>query len=83
MEIEVKFKSVAWRWALNVLLIMFLIIIAVEIILCVFIHSYYVSQAKTAAEEYASSFITPISNCLPENYETTARDYCEEFVHKD
>ena len=83
MEIEVKFKSVAWRWALNVLLIMFLIIIAVEIIFCVFIHSYYISQTKTAAEEYASSFITPISNCLPENYETTARDYCEEFAHKD
>ena len=51
MEIEVKFKSVAWRWALNVLLIMFLIIIAVEIILGVFILSYYVSQTKTAAEE--------------------------------
>ncbi len=83
MEIEIKFKSVAWRWALNVLLIMFLIIIAVEIILCVFIHSYYISQTKTAAEEYASSFITPISNCLPENYETTARDYCEEFAYKD
>ncbi len=83
MEIEVKFKSVAWRWALNVLLIMFLIIVAVEIILCVFIRSYYYSQTKAVAEEYASSFITPLSNSLPENYEATARDYCEEFLYKD
>ncbi len=83
MEIEVKFKSVAWRWALNVLLIMFLIIVAVEIILCVFIRSYYYTQTKNVADEYASSFITPISNCLPENYESTARDYCEAFAYKD
>ena len=83
MEIEVKFKSVAWRWALNVLLIMFLIIVAVEIILCVFIHSYHHSQAKLAAEEYAGAFITPLSNSLPENFESTARGYCEEFAYKD
>ncbi len=83
MDVEIKFKSVAWRWALNVLLIMFLIIIAVEIILCVFIRSYYYTQAKNVAEEYANSFVTPISYCLPENYESTARDYCEEFLYKD
>ncbi len=83
MDIEIKFKSVAWRWALNVLLIMFLIVVAVEIMVCVFIRSYYHSQAKNVAEEYASSFVTPISYCLPENYEATARDYCEEFLHKD
>lgn len=83
MEIEIKFKSVAWKWALNVFLVMFLIIFALEIIFCVFIRSYFVSEVQSKAEEYAQVFITPLSNSLPENFEATARDYCEGFEHKD
>ncbi len=83
MELEIKFKSVAWKWITNVFLVMFAIIFALEIIFCVFIRSYYVSEAQNMAEEYAQVFITPLSNTQTETFETTAREYCEGFEHKD
>lgn len=83
MEIEIKFKSVAWRWVLNVFLVMFLIIFALEILFCVFIRSYYLTEVQIKAAEYAQVFITPLKSALPENFEATARDYCEQFQHKD
>lgn len=82
MEIEIRFKSVAWRWILNVFLVMFLIILALEVVFCLFIRSYYLSNVQTVSEEYAQSFIAPLSNCRPENYQSTAKDYCENFRDK-
>jgi signal transduction histidine kinase len=83
MELELKFKSVAWKWITNVFLVMFAIIFALEIIFCVFVRSYYVSKAQNMAEEYAQVFITPLSNTQTESFETTAREYCEGFEYKD
>lgn len=83
MEMELKFKSVAWKWITNVFLVMFLIILALEIAFCVFIRSYYVSRVQQSAEEYAQVFITPLSNCKPEEYTSVAKNYCEGFEFKD
>ena len=83
MVIELKFKSVAWKWIFNVFLVMFLVIFALEIIFCVYITAALTTRVQTAAEEYAGSFITPLSNSLPENFESTARSYCEAFAEKD
>lgn len=83
MEMELKFKSVAWKWITNVFLVMVLIIIALEVAFCVFIRSYYVSRVQQSAEEYAQVFITPLSNCKPEDYRSVAKNYCEGFGFKD
>ncbi len=83
MELEIKFKSVAWRWVINVFLVMFLIIFALEIIFCVFIRSYYINEVQTRAEEYARTISIPLENCLPENLENTAREHLEQFEYKD
>ncbi len=83
MELEIKFKSVAWRWVINVFLVMFLIIFALEIIFCVFISSYYISEVQAKAEEYARTISIPLENCMPENLENVARELCEQFEYKD
>ena len=83
MEIEIKFKSVAWRWVTNVFLVMLLIILALEIVVCAGISSYYFGQAQIKASEYAEVFITPLKGVARENFETTAREYSEGYQHKD
>ncbi len=83
MELEIKFKSVAWKWITNVFLVMFAIIFALEIIACVFIRSYNLSEAQNTAQEYAMVFITPLSNTQIDSFESSAREYCEGFEHKD
>ncbi len=83
MEFEVKFKSVAWKWILNVFLVMLLVIVVLEVIACVFIRTYYISKTQAIAEEYGSSFVTPLAGCAPSEFQSTARRYCEEFRFKD
>ena len=83
MDFEVKFKSVAWKWILNVFFVLLAVIIVLEVMLCLFIRSYYTSRAQLAAEEYARVFVGPLENCSISEYQSTARQYCEEFEHKD
>lgn len=83
MQTEIKFKSVAWKWVLNVFLVIFFIIFALEIIFGAFINSYYTSEVESKAKEYAQTFITSLKVSSPENFEANARDYSEKFEHKD
>ena len=83
MEIELKFKSVAWRWVLNVFTVIFLVIFFLVLIFCVTIHSYYMSKIQTKAKEYAQTFISGLESAQTENFDSVARDYCEKFEHKD
>ncbi len=83
MEFEVKFKSVAWKWIVNVFLVMLLVITVLEVLVCVFIRSYYITKTQTISEEYGYSFVTPLANCPPAEFQSTARQYCEEFRFKD
>ena len=83
MEMKIKFKSVAWKWVLNVFLVIFFIIFALEIIFGLFIHSYYTTEIESRAKEYAQSFISPLKNAPSDSFEATARDYCERFEHKE
>ena len=83
MEFEIKFKSVAWKWIINVFLVMMLVIVVLEILSCVFIRTYFINRTQMIAEEYGQAFVTPLANCPPSEYQSTARQYCEEFEHKD
>lgn len=83
MDFEVKFKSVAWKWILNVFLVMLLVIVVLEVLFCVFIRNYYISKVQSVAEEYGYAFVTPLANASQTEFQTMARQYCEEFEHKD
>ena len=83
MELELKFKSVAWKWVVNFLLVIFLVIFVWEIIFCVFVRSYYVSEVQRFSKEYAQVVITQLDGVSAENLESKAREYCESFEHKN
>ena len=83
MEMELKFKSVAFKWFSNVFLVIFIIDFVLEIAFCIFVNSYYNNRVQRSAEELAQVFITPLEHAAPENFEAVAREYCEQFEHKD
>lgn len=83
MELEIKFKSVAWKWIINVFLVMLLVIIVLEALFCVLIHAYFINKVQLTAEEYAKSFVYTLSNVSEGEYAAFARNYCEGFEHKD
>ena len=83
MELEMKFKSVAWKWVVNFLLVVFLVVFALEVVFCVFVHSYYLSEVQRYSKEYSQSIITQLSTIPVENLEAKAREYCESFQYKD
>lgn len=83
MELEIKFKSVAWRWLLNVFLVMFMVVVVFEAVFCIFIRSYYLGKVQSQAEEYARAFLSPLSSATGDAFVSTARQYCEEFAYKD
>lgn len=83
MELEIRFKSVAWRWILNVFLVLVTVVIAVEAAFCIFIRTYYLEQVKRQAEEHAQVFITTLSGTGGDQFLNVAREYCEEFENKD
>ena len=56
MQVELKFKSIATQWILNVLLVVAIIVIIVEAVLCSFIRVVYVDRVRARANEYAQSF---------------------------
>ena len=82
MQVELKFKSIATQWILNVLLVVAVIVIMVEAVLCSFIRVVYVDRVRSRANEYAQSF-SVLSTVSPENFYSTAREYAEAFEHKD
>lgn len=83
MEMELKFKSVAFKWFSNVFLVIFIIVFVLEIAFCIFVNSYYNNRVQTGAEELAQVFITPLEHTDATNFEAVAREYCEQFEHKD
>ena len=83
MELEIKFKSVAWKWIINVFLVVLLVIIVLEALFCVLIHAYFINKVQLTAEEYAKSFVYTLSNVSEDEYVSFARNYCEGFEHKD
>lgn len=82
MQVELKFKSIATQWILNVLLVVAIIVIIVEAVLCSFIRVVYVDRVRARANEYAQSF-SVLSTVAPERFYSTAREYAEAFEHKD
>ncbi len=82
MKLDIKFRSVANQWFFNVFAVIAVVMIIVEILLCSFIHNIYIERVRTAANDYAEK-LSVLSMVSPENFYATARDYAENFEHKD
>lgn len=82
MELQIRFKSIARQWILNVLLVVALFVVLAEIILFSFIRTVYIERVRARANEYAQDF-SVLSLVPSENFYSTAREYAENFQFKD
>jgi len=82
MELQLRFKSIARQWIVNVLLVVSLFVIIAEIILFSFIRTVYVERVRAKANEYAQDF-SVLSLVPSESFYSAAREYAENFEHKD
>lgn len=82
MEMQIRFKSIAKQWIVNVLLVVFLFVVTAEIILFSFIRTVYIERVRFSANEYAQDF-SVLSLVPRENFYSTAREYAEKFEYKD
>lgn len=82
MELQIRFKSIARQWLINVLLVVALFVIVAEIILFSFIRTVYVERVRARANEYAQDF-SVLSLVPAESFYSTAREYAENFEYKD
>ncbi len=82
MKLDIKFRSVANQWFLNVFAVVAAVIVIIEIVLCSFVHSMYLERVRNAANDYAEKLLV-LSMVSHESFYATARDYAENFEHKD
>lgn len=82
MKIRIKPRGIKGRWLVNMLIVIAAILIVLEIVACVFISSVITSTAKQKAGEMCSGY-NGLATCDYANYQSLAREYVENFEHKD
>ena len=82
MQLEIKFKSIAMRWFLNIFLIVAAIVTAVVIAFALLFNSLYIERITDLASDYAYEFYALISES-ENTFSDTAIDIAGQFIHKD
>lgn len=82
MDFNLKFKSIANQWILNVFLVVTFFCIVIEAVLFSAVRLVYVELVRTRSNEIAQEF-SVLSMVSAENFYSSAREYAENFGHKD
>jgi len=82
MQLEIKFKSIAVRWFLNIFLVVALVITAAAIAFSAIFSSIYTERIQSLASDYAHEF-SALSNANPLNFNDTAINIASEFQYKN
>ena len=77
METVIKVKGITRRWSL-IIAIFALVIMAIETVFGIFMFNYYSGIQRLEANDRAR-FFAGLSFSLPENFQTAATLYIEEF----
>ena len=81
MSFELRFKSIAVRWFVNVFLIVAIAVIVAATAFAVFYSSIYVERVDSLAEDFASSF-SALSSSNADTFEDSAIMLADSFEHK-
>lgn len=82
MKFRLNPKGITKRWLFNVLIVVLAIVIAVEVLICLLVSSYYTTLVQTSANEMCTGY-NALSTCAKEDYMNMAREYIENFKYKD
>lgn len=82
MEFELKFKSIATQWFLQMFLVVAAVVIIVEVIVCSFLRAINIENVRAHAADYARQF-SVLATVDKEDFYSASFKYIEEFQHKD
>ncbi len=82
MQLEIKFKSIAMRWFLNIFLILAVIICAVAVAFSAVFSSFYSERIQELADDYSYEFYA-LSGANSLTFNDTAISIAGEFKYKD
>ena len=77
-----KVKGVTRRWLVNVMSVVVAVVVIVEIVLGVFVKTYYNETARSRANELCQGF-SLLATVSSADFSAKARQYIENFEHKD
>lgn len=81
-EYELRFKSIAFRWFVNVFLIVAAAVTVAAVVFCVILNSMYTERVKSLAADYAYDF-SSLSKATEQTFKNTAVSLSDTFLHKD
>ena len=82
MQLEIKFKSIAMRWFMNIFLIVAVIVTAVAIAFALLFNSLYIERITDLANDYAYEFYA-LESESENTFVDTAIHIAGQFIHKD
>lgn len=82
MEVEVRYKSITYRWIRSVFLPVVIIVFIIAAVACVVVRNTYLNSVQDAAEEYARSF-SQLATMDSDFFPRAAKEYCEGFEAKE
>ena len=82
MQFEIKFKSIAVRWFLNIFLIVVLAVCTVAVAFSAVFTNLYTERIKNLASDYAYEF-SALSNTNTSTFKDTAINIASEFEYKE
>lgn len=82
MEFELKFKSIASQWFMQMFLLVAIVVVIVEVIVCSFLRAISVENVRAHATDYARQF-SVLATVDKDDFHTAAYRYIESFQHKD
>ena len=77
-----KIEGVTRRWVVNVMSVVVAVVVLVEIVLGIFVQTYYNETARSRANELCQGF-SLLATVSPAEFPSKARQYIENFEHKD
>ena len=82
MQLEIKFKSIAMRWFINIFLVITLVICTVASLLSVIFFNIYTERMEDLASDYAYEFYA-LSGMNKVSFKDTAINIAGEFKYKN
>lgn len=81
-EYELRFKSIAFRWFVNVFLIVAAAVTVAAVVFCVVLNSMYIERVKSLAADYAYDF-SSLAKTNDSTFKNTAVSLSDTFLYKD
>jgi signal transduction histidine kinase len=81
-HLNFKIKGVTKRWLVNVMSVVVAAVIVIEVVLGIFVHTYYTETARSRANELCQGF-SLLATVSSAEFPVKARQYIENFEHKD